>query len=61
MPGFAHVALLQVHRKLVNVIRWHPIFTGDSVVPSPYQHWLATGSNEPTIHVFNLEALMGNI
>ncbi|XP_013417476.1 gem-associated protein 5 [Lingula anatina] len=48
---------VQVHRKLINCVRWHPQHVGTTSSPSPYRHWLACGSNESVIHVCDL----GNI
>jgi hypothetical protein len=55
-PDLLRLCVVHVHRKIINQIRWHPQYTAADPhgTPSPYQHWMATGSNDPTIHVIDL-------
>jgi len=50
------VCTLLVHKKLINCLSWHPARTAQSGAGlSPCNHWLATGSNNNVIHVFDLQ------
>ncbi len=59
-PELELLCKIQVHRKLVNVIRWHPEYTAQSQELSPCRFWLATGSNEAMVSVVNLQNVLGN-
>ncbi len=59
-PELELLCKIQVHRKLVNVIRWHPEYTAQSQELSPSRFWLATGSNEAMVSVVNLQNVLGN-
>ncbi|XP_014677624.1 PREDICTED: gem-associated protein 5-like, partial [Priapulus caudatus] len=53
------VCTLQVHRKLINCLCWHPQFTHASDEVAPLACWLASGSNESNVVVYDLTELIG--
>ncbi|KAG8234130.1 hypothetical protein J437_LFUL007496 [Ladona fulva] len=60
-PHLELVHTIFAHQKLLMCLAWHPMSTSSDVGLSPLQHCLATGSNDRTIHVFDLTSLMKSI
>lgn len=44
----------------MNAIAWHPNFTTTSSAGSPYKNYIATGTNESTVNVVDLNPVLGN-
>ncbi len=59
VPGLTHVCTVQVHKKLINALRWHPHFTAQSEDSLPRRSWLAIGSNETHVSVVDLQNVIG--
>ncbi|CAH1777523.1 unnamed protein product [Owenia fusiformis] len=57
-PDMKLLCSIQVHRKLVNCLRWHPMYTQGGSTVAEQQYWLASGSNESMIHVVNLSKIL---
>ncbi|XP_064609337.1 gem-associated protein 5-like [Liolophura sinensis] len=53
-PNLRLICVIRLHQKLVNCVRWHPLYTAASPTMSPCRHWVATGSNENTVYVVDL-------
>lgn len=43
------LTIIVAHKKLIQCLKWHPLFTFDSPEPSKYGGWLAVASNDVTI------------
>lgn len=49
-----------VHKKLIQCLSWHPMYTAvTGGTKSLHHNWLATSSNENDIHVFDLADVLG--
>lgn len=40
------LTIIVAHRKLIQCLRWHPLFTFEKVEDSQYGSWLAIASND---------------
>lgn len=58
-PDLQHVCKIQVQKKLLSCLKWHPLM--DKYSPSPLSYWLASSSRDPTIHIFNLQKILGTL
>lgn len=58
-PDLRLFCVIRLHQKLVNCVRWHPLYTAASPTMSPCRHWISTGSNENTVYVVDLTHIIG--
>jgi len=55
-PHLQHVCRIQVQKKLISCLKWHPLLDKSNLSPSRY--WLASSSRDAAIHVFNLQKIL---
>ncbi|XP_048244264.1 gem-associated protein 5-like [Haliotis rufescens] len=58
---FKLLCVVQVHRKLINCLKWHPQFTADKPLGSDCRHWLASGASDALVNVVDLSSTLDSV